>query len=311
MIWLILGLLAGLTGGLTVAWRVASADKRRIQQLTEQVARAEAQIEQAHVEARNSARLAEVGTLTGLLAHEIKNPLSTVGLNLQLLQEDLAADGANERLRKRLSTVQRETVRLREILDDFLRFAGKLELDRHPTDVNLLLQELVDFFTPQAQLRHVQLRLRSANQPDGQPAAGVICDVDARAIKQAVLNLIINAVQAMAESGGELILSAAPAEGGMAVIDVIDTGPGIAPEALDKIFQAYYSTKRGGTGLGLAMARRIAEEHGGSLTVRSEPGKGTDFSLRLPISPPDAKLTAAQPTGAQPSNAQPSVAKHA
>ena len=274
MIWLLPGLLVGLAGGFALAWRYAAAARKRIGQLTERAVRAENGM-------RNSARLAEVGTLTGVLAHEIKNPLSTVGLNLQLLQEDLAAtDGHNERFRNRLSTVQRETNRLREILDDFLRYAGKLELDRKPTDMGKLLEELADFFTPQAQQQRVQIRLRAS--PD------IICDVDQKVVKQAVLNLMINAVQAMSGAGGELILSAAPgvpAPGGdgMAVIDVIDTGPGISTDGLDKIFQAYYSTKRGGTGLGLAMARRIAEEHGGSLTVRSELGKGSDFSLRLPM----------------------------
>jgi signal transduction histidine kinase len=246
--------------------------RQRVGKLTDRANKAEA-------ESRRSARLAEVGALTGVLAHEIKNPLSTVGLNLQLLQEDLAAtDGAGERLRNRLDTVQRETTRLRDILDDFLRYAGKLELDRKPMDLNRVVEELGDFFNPQAQLQRVQLRLRLHSGP-------VMAEVDTKAIKQAVLNLMINAVQAMSAqgAGGELILSVTPGADGQAVIDVIDTGPGIAPDALDKVFQAYYSTKSGGSGLGLAMARRIAEEHGGSLTVQSELGKGTDFSLRLPM----------------------------
>src|SRR5437899_4572496 len=92
-------------------------------------------------------RLAEIGSLTGGLAHEIKNPLSTVQLNLQLLAEDLTPDNpAYSRIVNRLKTVQKETSRLRDILEDFLRYAGKLELDRQPTDLNELLEELVDFF---------------------------------------------------------------------------------------------------------------------------------------------------------------------
>ena len=101
----------------------------------------------------------ELGTLTGGLAHEIKNPLSTVLLNLQLLQEDLSPDNpAYGRIVNRLNLVQRETARLRDILDDFLRYAGKLELCREPVDLNLLVEELVDFFTPQAQVHKVQAR---------------------------------------------------------------------------------------------------------------------------------------------------------
>ncbi|MGB7160656.1 MAG: ATP-binding protein [Tepidisphaeraceae bacterium] len=224
---------------------------------------------------RQAERMAELGALTGGLAHEIKNPLSTVQLNLQLLQEDLDSNHPSyQRLTSRLSTVHRETGRLREILDDFLRYAGRIELDRKPVDLNQMLEDLVDFFTPQAQVQRVQIRLKRHPAP-------VTADVDERLLKQAALNLMINAVQAMT-GGGELMLSVAP-RGRDAVIDVIDTGPGIAPDALAQIFQAYYTTKKGGTGIGLAMAQRIAEEHGGSIDVRSEVGKGSDFSIILPL----------------------------
>jgi signal transduction histidine kinase len=97
-----------------------------------------------------------------------------------------------------------------------------------------------------------------------------------------VLNLLINGLQAMGDAGGELIL-ALSVQGRNAVIDVIDTGPGIAPDQVARIFQAYYTTKRGGTGIGLAMARRIADEHGGEIGVRSEVGKGSDFWIALPM----------------------------
>jgi signal transduction histidine kinase len=224
---------------------------------------------------RHAERLAELGTLTGGLAHEIKNPLSTVQLNLQLLQEDLQPDNpAYTRIVNRLSTVRNETSRLREILDDFLRYAGRIELVRKPVELNRLLEELVDFYSPQAQAQRVQLRLRQNPEPITVPA-------DGKLIKQAVLNLMINGLQAMPR-GGEMIMTLAR-NGTHAIIDVIDTGGGIPAEAVDKVFQAYYSTKRGGTGLGLPMARRIADEHGGKLSVKTEPGKGSDFTLLLPL----------------------------
>jgi signal transduction histidine kinase len=225
--------------------------------------------------AASAQRLAELGTLTGGLAHEIKNPLSTVLLNLQLLQEDLDPnDPAHSRLVARLGTVTREASRLRDILDDFLRFAGKIELRKQSIDLNHLLEELIDFFAPQAQLSRVQLRFKPWSRP-------LIAEVDPRLIKQMILNLMINALQAM-PSGGELIVSADVA-GEDAVVDVIDTGAGISAEAKEKIFQAYYSTKKGGTGLGLAMAQRIVQEHGGTLAVTSELGKGSDFRVKLPM----------------------------
>jgi signal transduction histidine kinase len=225
---------------------------------------------------RNAERMAELGSLTGGLAHEIKNPLSTVQLNIQLLQEDLdPSNPAYSRIISRLGTVHREAGRLREILDDFLRYAGRIELDRKPIDLNHMLEELVDFFTPQAQVQRVQIRLRKHSTP-------VVASVDDRLLKQAVLNLMLNAVQAMSAAGGELILSVAP-RGREAAIDVIDTGPGIAADVLDQIFHAYYTTKKGGTGIGLAMAKRIAEEHDGAITVRSEVGKGSDFTITVPL----------------------------
>jgi len=277
------GLLIGFLGSLIVSLVVAAAILMRVRAHGRRMRRSLARIRA--VSQRHAARLeataqsvqrwAEVGTFTGGLAHEIKNPLSTVLLNLQLLQEDLdSTDPAYSRLSARLSTVSREAARLRDILDDFLRFAGKLELRKEKVDLNVVLEELVDFFTPQAQLSRVQLRFNPRSSP-------VMVEVDPRLIKQTILNLLINALQAM-PNGGELILTAGTTENS-AVVDVIDTGSGIPAEAIDKIFQAYYSTKKGGTGLGLAMAQRIVREHGGQLTVSSEMGKGSDFRLALPL----------------------------
>ncbi len=256
------GLLAGWSSALLIAGAAAAVVYRRYERLQQRTRQAE--------------RLAELGTLTGGLAHEIKNPLSTVQLNLQLLREDLEPQvPAYTRLVNRLGTVQKETARLRDILDEFLRYAGKIELDRKPCDVNRLLEELADFFNPQAQLQRVQLRIRKTPMP-------LVVPLDERLIKQALLNLLINALQAMPEAGGEIILSAEQRDG-KAVIDVIDTARGIPPRMIEQIFQAYYSTKSGGTGLGLAISRRIVEEHGGRISVQSEVGKGTDFSIALPM----------------------------
>ena len=137
-----------------------------------------------------------------------------------------------------------------------------------------LLEELVDFFTPQAQVQRVQLRLKKSDQP-------VVAPVDPKLIKQAVLNLMLNACQAM-PGGGELMLAVSRNGTDDALIDVIDTGPGVPPDVAERIFTAYYSTKKGGTGLGLPMSKRIAQEHGGDLSVRSEPGKGTCFDVIYP-----------------------------
>lgn len=255
------GLIFGLLGGLALTGAVAYVGYRRYERLQQRT--------------RNAERLAELGTLTGGLAHEIKNPLSTVQLNLQLLREDLdPAWPGYSRLASRMTTVQKETARLRDILDDFLRYAGKMELDRKPTDVNQVLEELVDFFVPQAQLHRVQLRVKRGEGP-------LMAPLDERMIKQAILNLMINALQAMPESGGEIILSARK-DADLLIIDVTDTGRGMTEEVRSRIFDAYYSTKKGGTGLGLAISRRIIQEHGGRIVVTSDEGKGSVFSIRIP-----------------------------
>lgn len=269
-----------------VAWAVRHT-ARRIERLRER--------------ARAAERLAEMGTLTGGLAHEIKNPLSSINLNVQLLEEDLqqvSADAdlsapAQEQLarsRRRLAALGRELRRLREILDDFLKFAGRLRLDKAPVDINDLVSELADFFAPQAEAARLRLRL----QLQGQPA---IVSADAGLLKQALLNLMLNAAKAMTEAresgqphGGadELILRTQrlrAADQDELHIHVIDTGPGIEPDRLQRIFEPYYSTTRGGTGLGLPTARRIVEEHGGSLYVHSDLGRGSDFCIALPAGP--------------------------
>jgi signal transduction histidine kinase len=228
--------------------------------------------------ARTAERLAELGTLTAGLAHEIKNPLSTVQLNLQLLQEDLQQQpGCSPRITTRLSTVTREATRLRDILDSFLKYAGNIELQREPADLDTLLEELVDFLAPQAQLARVRLRHIPAAEP-------VVADADPRLIKQAALNLMLNALQAM-PGGGELIVAAARVDGAV-TLSVTDTGPGIAPEDQARIFQAYYTRKKGGTGLGLPMTQRIAREHGGTIELQSEVGKGSRFTIKLPAVKP-------------------------
>jgi signal transduction histidine kinase len=196
------------------------------------------------------------------------------------------------RTRRRIDALTREIQRLKDILEDFLRFAGRVKLDLQPTDIHAIIGELADFYLPQAQAAKIQIRTQLSADPPVAPA-------DPSLLKQAVLNLMINATQAMEETrrgpdqphGGcnELIIRTDRARvGGQEEfrIHVIDCGPGIPEDRIAKIFQPYFSTKRGGTGLGLPTARRIVEEHGGTITVHSEPGKGSDFIISLPTTAP-------------------------
>lgn len=227
--------------------------------------------------AKGHEHLVELAQLVGGLTHEIKNPLSTIKVNLKLLAEDLHRyrDDEHRRLERRLNNVQKETDRLKGILEEFLRFAGKYELSLSTTDLRQVIGELADFFAPQADAAGAIMRI---SLPDSEAR----CNVDANLIKQALLNLMINAVQAMV-GGGELLIRLSVHRRN-AIIEVIDTGPGISREDLPKIFDAYYSTRTGGSGLGLPITRRIIQEHHGTIRADSEVDKGTRFVISLPLS---------------------------
>ncbi|MHC4109322.1 MAG: sensor histidine kinase [Planctomycetota bacterium] len=254
ILWTVLGIVIGAAGAL-VAGRFV-------------LHRAERRIREAERRARGAERLAELGHMTGGLAHEIKNPLSTIGLNAELLAESITdadlPDDQRERLLRRLDALSQGW------------------------DVCRIVTELGDFFDPQCRDADVALRTQLPDHP-------VPVEVDESLFKQALLNLMINATQAMSAAAstgdgssgprGELILRVED-DADEVRVHVIDTGPGIEPDRLDEMFHPYVSGRSGGTGLGLPTARRIVEEHGGRLAAHSEPGRGSDFVIHLP---PDTK----------------------
>lgn len=221
-------------------------------------------------------RLAHLGSLAAGLAHEIRNPLSTIALNLAMLREDWshAETQKEKKTIKRIELLEREVARLEAILNDFLRFARSSELKLEPADLNRLLQEVVDFVEPEAKKKGVQIRTQFAvSLPEIQ--------LDRNALRQAILNLLVNAREAMPK-GGELILRTKK-EGNFVELELTDTGEGMSEEVLARCFDVYFSTKRGGTGLGLPTTKRIVEDHGGEIEVQSELGRGTRFVIRLPV----------------------------
>jgi len=294
------GVFTGLAVGVLVGVPLTLAELKR------QTARAR----RAEGRERDARRLAEIGAMTGGLAHEIKNPLSTIGLNAQLLAEgiaDLPVDDLDKgRLVRRIDSLRREVDRLRETLADFLRFAGQVKFEPRQTDLNQIVEELADFYMPQARHKGISLRTDLAPGP-------LVAMIDPSHFKQALLNLMLNATQAMegqqpGEGSGqhahaeaprarELILRTAATrkragEPPAWELHVIDTGPGIPPETLARLFTPYFTTKGGGTGLGLPTTRRLIEEQGGSIEVVTEVGKGSDFVIRVPKA-----STAPEPAG--------------
>ncbi|HEV3165719.1 MAG TPA: ATP-binding protein, partial [Isosphaeraceae bacterium] len=196
------------------------------------------------------AQFDEIAQLAGGLAHEIRNPLSTMQLNLELLAEDFRDPDTqrDRRVLQKIERVLRETQRLQDILEDFLRFVRVQELRRRPASLNAVVDDLSDFCEPRAASQNVILRMHLAEDLPLVP-------VDEEVFKQALLNLILNALLAMPD-GGDLILTTRHGADEV-VLEVVDTGCGIAPEHQPRVFDAFYSTRHGGSGLGLPTTRKI------------------------------------------------------
>jgi two-component system sensor histidine kinase HydH len=218
---------------------------------------------------------AALAELAGGFIHEIKNHLGTLGLNLQLLAEDFQ-EPETQRERRALARVQklqRECQRLADLSSDFLRFARMRDLPLEPCDLSKVVEEMVDFFEPTARAAGIDIKTYV-------PADLPRVHLDRDMFKQAILNLMLNAEQAL--PGGGAITVQASALSGHVCLSLIDTGQGMAPEVLAKVFEPFFSTKSTGSGLGLPTTRKIVEAHRGSIDVQSEVGKGTKFTIRLP-----------------------------
>lgn len=217
----------------------------------------------------------EIAELAAGFIHEIKNHLGTLSLNLQLLAEDFET-AETPRERRALDRVSRLSGECRKLLDlsnDFLRFARLRELHAKPTTLDEVVARMIDFLGPTAKQRNVEINwFPAADLP-------AVC-LDSDLFEQALLNLLLNAEQAMPDGGTLTLIGRYDA--GRVFLDVIDTGIGIAPEAMAKLFRPFHTTKPDGSGLGLATTRKIVAAHGGTIEVQSEPGRGTKFTIALP-----------------------------
>jgi two-component system sensor histidine kinase HydH len=226
---------------------------------------------------------AELAELAGGFIHDIKNHLSTLGLNLQLLAEDFQ-DPQTQRERRALERVVRlqgECQQLVDLSNDFLRFARLQDLELTPTSLGGVIEEIVDFFGPSARAGNIEIK---CYLPADLPSVALDRDM----FKQALLNLLLNAQQAM-PSGGVITVQASR-EGNGVRLDLIDTGKGMAEEVAAKAFKPFFSTRPGGSGLGLATTKKIVEAHGGSIHLQSEVGRGTKFTIHLPAAAGPAEV---------------------
>ncbi len=239
----------------------------------------ESQLQQKQQELLRAERLAAIGRVSAQVAHEIRNPLSSIGLNVEMLQDQLlevqfkTVEEAKEATHL-LSSVMREVDRLTEITEDYLRLARLPTPVKRPEELTRLILEVLGFAGEE--LERAGLKVITELPADPLPVSA-----DEGQLRQVFLNLIRNAREAMPH-GGTLTVTALPRDTQWLEVRIADTGVGIAPELRDRLFEPFFTTKQGGTGLGLPLSRQIVEAHGGRIEVESEPGRGTTFILSFP-----------------------------
>jgi signal transduction histidine kinase len=256
--------------------------RRRAEQLNEQLRRAWEHTQKVQDKLRQADRLAASGKVAAQLAHQIKNPLGSIALNVEMLQAELAAleNHDSQRLPHKaeaedlLRSIQTEIDLLAELTENYLGFARLPLLDPRPTDVNEVVTELVDFLN--AEMARGSVTITTDLSPHIPPAP-----LDHKQIKLAFANLMRNSLEAM--DGGGRLRVATSANNGAVRIELSDTGGGVPKGDEEKIFELFYSTKAQGSGLGLTMTKKIVEDHGGTISCHSVPGAGTTFTVQVPL----------------------------
>ncbi len=218
----------------------------------------------------------ELAQLASSLAHEIKNPLSVIRMNMELLAEDFDASDTpqDHRALGKMQVVQDQCTRLEKLLNDFIKFARLRELELVPGSLNEQIELVLDLFAPQASEQGVEIIRYLDNKLPG-------IRLESQTLHAALLNLVKNAIEAM-PNGGELTAITRQTRDGVA-LDLIDSGCGMAAATAGRMFEAFFTTKEGGSGLGLLLARKVVEAHGGRIGVQSEQGRGTKFILEFPV----------------------------
>ena len=245
------------------------------QQMEEKIQKTTADLRKTEAQLIRSERLAALGQLAAGIAHEIRNPLTSMNILIHSLTENLPKENPN---REDLKVIEEEILRINEIVDQFLRFAKPASPLLEKADLIPIFEETLQLLRPQIEKGKVTVNKRFETLP--------LITVDKEQIKQVILNLLINAIQSM-PGGGELSIGGQFSKDGYWVeLTVQDSGMGIPPEDMDRLFDPFFSTKEGGIGLGLSIAHRIIDQHHGKIEVESNPGRGTCFILSLPVFTP-------------------------
>ncbi|MGO9437974.1 MAG: ATP-binding protein [Terracidiphilus sp.] len=229
-------------------------------------------VEAIESELELSRRMAAIGRLTSGVGHEVKNPINAIVVHLELLKNKLG-DG-NTQATRHLEVIDAEIHRLDRVVQTLVDFSRPVELQLKEQDLRQPIGDVLALASDELSTRNVTLESSLASNP-------LIANVDADLLKQAVINVIENGAQAMPEGGKLRVILEEDKK--TAVLRIADEGSGISDEIRDKIFDLYFTTKSGGSGIGLAMTYRILQLHHGSVEVQSNLGRGTEFVLRIPL----------------------------
>jgi len=263
--------------------KLEQQERRDIESLHEELLARARDVETAYRQCReaqdhlvHSERLATIGRMSAEMAHQVRNPLSAIGLNMELLEDEMARlhGGSQVEARRLIAAIQKEIDNLADVTESYLRFAQLPPFHWEKCRINSIVQELLFFASPQIEQRGVVVSQRLEKDVPR-------VRMDRRQFKFAVMNVLGNALEAMGR-GGRLRIQT-HRNGLMANLIISDTGPGILVEDMKHIFEPFFTTKQSGTGLGLALAQRIVESHGGRITCRSIRQVGTTFTISLPM----------------------------
>jgi len=241
-------------------------------QMEEKIQKTTADLRKTEAQLIRSEKLAALGQLAAGIAHEIRNPLTSINILIHSLRERLPSENSQQ---EDLKVIEEEIHRMNEIVDQFLRFAKPAPPFFEKTDVLSIVEETLQLLRLQAEKQRIAVEREFQTLP--------MILIDPEQMKQAMLNLLLNAIQAMPE-GGLLTLKGRNSEDGQWIhLSIQDSGMGISGEDIDKLFDPFFSTKEGGVGLGLSITHRIIDQHHGKIEVESSPGMGTLFTVWLPI----------------------------
>src|SRR5579884_227945 len=228
-------------------------------------------VQEIESELEISRRMAAIGQLTSGVGHEVKNPINAIVVHLELLRTKMTAPDASAT--RHLDVIQNEIQRLDRVVQTLVDFSRPVELKLHEQDLRPVVNAVLALASVELETRNVRVLNSMPNHP-------VIAKIDADLMKQAILNIVLNGAQAMVR-GGILRVNLAE-DGRWSYLSISDEGEGISPDVREKIFNLYFTTKKEGSGIGLAMTYRIVQMHNGQIDVESEVGKGTTFTLRVP-----------------------------